>query len=97
MKDYRSSLPNGLGEKGVLIMSNAKYKFYYVNGETEELETNQPYTDDLKSSLRVKLTHNPTWFQVGETHINLTNVIRVEVVGDQDRQRLNLSKLRLKP
>ncbi|MCK2006159.1 hypothetical protein MZM54_33145 [[Brevibacterium] frigoritolerans] len=76
-------------------MSNAKYKFYYVNGATEELETDQPYTDDLKSSLRVKLTHNPTWFKVRDAHINLSNVIKIEVVGNKDKPSLDLSKLKL--
>jgi hypothetical protein len=78
-------------------MSNAKYKFYYVNGETEELETDRPYTDDLKGSLRRTLVESKSWLKVGDTHINLANVIKVEVVGDKDKPRLDVSGLKLKP
>lgn len=71
-------------------MEKAKYKFYYVNGETEELETLRTYNDEAKSELNLKLTHNPTWLSVGGKHINLSNVISIEVVGENE-------KLTLKP
>ncbi|MEJ9232268.1 hypothetical protein LAV79_23000 [Peribacillus butanolivorans] len=75
-------------------MSNAKYKFYYVNGETEELETNEPYTDEANSILNLQLIQNATWLQAGGKHINLANVISIEYVGDQDKRKLEQIKFR---
>ncbi|MFC9601105.1 hypothetical protein ACFY5J_26795 [Peribacillus butanolivorans] len=75
-------------------MSNAKYKFYYVNGETEELETNEPYTDEANSILNLQLIQNATWLQAGGKHINLANVISIEFVGDQDKRKLEQIKFR---
>lgn len=74
-------------------MEKAKYKFYFVNGQIEELETQYEYTDDANGDLRVKLTHNPTWLYVGGKHINLSNVISIEVVGENDKIRLKPIKL----
>ncbi|MGE7070760.1 hypothetical protein [Peribacillus butanolivorans] len=75
-------------------MSNAKYKFYYVNGETEELETNEPYTDEANSILNLQLIQNATWLQAGGKHINLANVISIEFAGDQDKRKLEKIKFR---
>ncbi|MFF2290519.1 hypothetical protein [Peribacillus butanolivorans] len=75
-------------------MSNAKYKFYYVNGETEELETNEPYTDEANSILNLQLIQNATWLQAGGKHINLANVISIEFVGDQEKRKLEQIKFR---
>ncbi|AXN39660.1 MULTISPECIES: hypothetical protein [Peribacillus] len=75
-------------------MSNAKYKFYYVNGETEELETNEPYTDEANSILNLQLIQNATWLQAGGKHINLANVISIEFAGDQDKRKLEQIKFR---
>ncbi|MFJ7638804.1 hypothetical protein ACQKL0_13705 [Peribacillus sp. NPDC097264] len=65
-------------------MSKEKYKFYYVNGVTEELEANEPLTDHA-SIINLQLIQNATWLQVGGKHINLANVISIEFVGEQDR------------
>ncbi|MFB7639571.1 hypothetical protein ACWF7H_15890 [Peribacillus butanolivorans] len=75
-------------------MSNAKYKFYYVNGDTEELETNEPYTDEANSILNLQLIQNATWLQAGGKHINLANVISIEFAGDQDKRKLEQIKFR---
>lgn len=78
-----------------MCMSNAKYRFYYINGEIEELETENQYNEDARSKLNLKLTHNPTWMYVGGKHINLANVISIEVVGEKEKMELNLN-LKLK-
>ncbi|WP_045518101.1 hypothetical protein [Neobacillus niacini] len=74
-------------------MENAKYKLYYVNGETEVLETEDKYINDAKTGLNLKLAHKPTWIRVGGKHINLSNVISIEVVGENEKITLKPIKL----
>jgi hypothetical protein len=69
-------------------MNKSIYRFYYVNGQTEELETSLKYKDDARSDLRIKLINNPTWISAGGKQINLSNVISVEVVGGNEKMKL---------
>lgn len=75
-------------------MSKEKYKFYYVNGETEELEANEPLIDQSSSLINLQLIQNATWLQAGGKHINLANVISIEVVGHSDRMKQDSIKYR---
>ncbi|MGE7604355.1 hypothetical protein ACQKL5_18045 [Peribacillus sp. NPDC097675] len=74
-------------------MSKEKYKFYYVNGVTEELEANEPIMDHA-SIINLQLIQNATWLQVGGKHINLANVISIEIVENPDRVKQDAIKYR---
>ncbi|AIE60367.1 hypothetical protein [Bacillus methanolicus] len=75
-------------------MEKVKYKFYYVNGQTEELETTQYFSEDAIAELRVKLLSNPTWINAGGKLINLSNVISIEVVAENEKQTLKPIKMK---
>ncbi|MGE7185615.1 hypothetical protein ACQKKK_17050 [Peribacillus sp. NPDC006672] len=81
-------------EKRLMKMSNAKYKFYYVNGETEELETNEQHSDEANSILKLQLIQNATWLQAGGKHINLANVISIEYTGEKGNRKSESIKFR---
>ncbi|GIN86962.1 hypothetical protein J6TS2_33480 [Heyndrickxia sporothermodurans] len=72
-------------------MANARYKFHYVNGEKEELETKHRYNTDAKSELATIFHHNKSWISAGGKTINLANVISIEVVGEEEKMTLKLN------
>ncbi|OMP67007.1 hypothetical protein [Domibacillus epiphyticus] len=64
-------------------MSNAKFKLYYVNGENEELESQYECNDEARSFLSKRLDSNRTWIYLCRKHINLKNVVHIEVIGEK--------------
>lgn len=43
-------------------MKNARYLFYYVTGEREEIETEYEYNEDARQKLAMTKHSNQKWF-----------------------------------
>lgn len=71
-------------------MRNARYKFYYVTGETEEVNSGREYNEDARSRLMIALQSNQKWFMVNGKAINTDNVVSVEVVGEKEKMELDI-------
>ncbi|PKR82576.1 hypothetical protein [Heyndrickxia camelliae] len=72
-------------------MTNARFKFHYVSGQTEELDTGHRYNKDARQDLALKFHHNATWISAGGKQINLANVISIEVIGDEEEMSLKVN------
>lgn len=71
-------------------MSNARYRFHYVTGETEEIDSGREYNEDARQKLIMVVQDNKKWFMVDGKAINMDNVVTAEVVGEKEKMELDI-------
>ncbi|KMZ42041.1 MULTISPECIES: hypothetical protein [Bacillales] len=71
-------------------MSNARYRFHYVTGETEEIDSGREYNVDARQKLIMVVQDNKKWFMVDGKAINMNNVVTAEVIGEKEKMELDI-------
>lgn len=72
----------------LLAGENASYKFHFINGQEEIVESDFEYTEDLMEKVHLITRKEQKWVWIKGKVYNLSNVISIEVVGEKDKPKL---------